>query len=151
GRLDSAVEDAQLLLNAGRSVGDYPNNAMQVVRMACQSVSILICERAIAQGTISDIALAKVQNALQEEGKDPSALYAVRGERVRLRQSADRSRSDDSRLESAWKAATGKKMRNYPLELHLSTQLVEIAKLPVEQQPPAIEKLKSGIPDLRLL
>ena len=45
----------------------------------------------------------------------------------------------------------GKEGRNYPLEVHLSTQLVEIAKLPVEQQPPAVKKLKSGIPDLSLL
>jgi hypothetical protein len=167
GNVDGALDDALLILNVGRSVGDEPSAISQLIRMSCQALGVHVCERVLAQGASSDGSLARMEKALLEEGKDPLVLYALRGERAHFHRLAEAVRSGETSLatgagvrtpgvslgSSMWAgfAETIVMRRNHAPGLHLSTQLVEIAKLLVEQQGPEIKKLQAGVTSLPVL
>jgi hypothetical protein len=177
GRIDGALDNVLAILNAGRSVGDEPSTISQLIRMSCQAVGIGVCERVLAQGEPSDAALVNISKALLEETKDSLILFAMRGERAHFHRLAEAVRSGETSLATAVGAAVpapggsgGSRMlagfgerivmrQIHTPGLNLSTQLVEIAKLPVEQQSAEIKKLQPSVatipslvgPDLRSL
>jgi hypothetical protein len=169
GRADGALDSVLAILNASRSVGDEPSIISQLIRMSCQSTAVHVCERALAQGTPSDAALIMIQNVFLKETEDPLMLYATRGERAHFHRLAKAVRSGETSLATAASAAaptpgggSGSSVlagfaeriimrQNHAPGLHLLTQLVEIAKLPVEQQCAEIKKLQpivASIPSL---
>src|SRR5262249_6902174 len=50
GEFDNALESCRAILNAGRAIGDDPDGAAQLVRLACQSTAVQQLERVLAQG-----------------------------------------------------------------------------------------------------
>jgi hypothetical protein len=160
GEPDGALQNVFLTLNVARSVGDEPSVISQLIRVACQSVAMQICERALAQGAASETALMKLQKAISEEVKIPVALYAIRGERAHFHWLAEGVRTGETTLSQiAGSAGLGPSAPPGGLQilserivmrqthapgLRVLTQLVEIAKLPVEQQDYEIKKMQPG-------
>jgi hypothetical protein len=102
---------------------------------------------------------------LLEEGKCPLALYATRGERAHFDRLAEAVRSGETSLSqisassglagstgppNAWEGLSERIVmrQNHGQGVHALTQLVEIARLPVEQQASAIQELKPSVPSL---
>jgi hypothetical protein len=141
-----ALKSCRAVLNAGRSVGDEPALVSQLVRLSCQRLAVKGLERALAQGEAPEADLAAVQRALEEEEKEPLQLIGARGERATVHQflevmeadgfdyatynmkSATGSRQLDGLLDA------GKARSTHATYLRYLTELVEIAKLPPEQQ-----------------
>lgn len=78
---DAAVVSSRAVLNAGRSIGDDPALASQLVRLACQGMAVKTLERILGQGTPSAQNLKAAQTQLEEEAKEPLFLIAAQGER----------------------------------------------------------------------
>jgi hypothetical protein len=67
--------------NAGRSIGDEPFLISGLVRIACDSIAIIACERFLAQVDADDATLARLQAIIELELRDPIFLNSIRGER----------------------------------------------------------------------
>jgi hypothetical protein len=166
GQADAALEHVVSIVNAGRSVGDEPGTISQLIRMAAQSVAVHTCERALAQGTPSDAALAKAEKVLLEETKDPLTLYAMRGERAHFYRFLEAIKKGETSFSAAagalapggssanaWQSFSERieARRTEAPGVRVLTQLVEIAKLPVEQQVPEMKKLQASAGNLPIL
>jgi hypothetical protein len=146
GDVDGALASCRAVLNTGRSVGDEPAPMSQFQRLSCQRLAVKGLERALAQGEPSEPALAAVQRLLEEEEKEPLLLIARRGERALIHQFlqvAEAGRID--RASYNIRSATGSYRVDDMLDggrahgahaayLRYLTEMVEIAKLPPEQQ-----------------
>ena len=146
GDVDGALASSRGALNTGRSVGDEPAVVSQSVRLLCQRLAVKGLERALAQGEASEPALAAVQRLLEEEEKEPLQLIAARAERADVHQflelmEAGRFDRDAYKLRSPTGSYRvdnvvdeGKARATHAAYLRYLTELVEIAKLPPEQQ-----------------
>jgi hypothetical protein len=155
GDLDRALETGRAVLNAGRSVGDEPGMAPQLTRMECEDVAVAVIERTLAQGQPAVRRLETMEGALEEESKDPLALYAMRGDRARLYEwnQALRALIKDSSPKStaqfikrALRGILNPERedgidRFERRDLRSISAVVEIAKLPVEQQLTRLKEL----------
>jgi hypothetical protein len=83
GDLDGAWADCQAIFNVARAFGDEPVNVQRSraynIVFALQSM-----ERTLAQGQVSEPALARTQVLLKEEADHPRLLIALRGTRAHL-------------------------------------------------------------------
>jgi hypothetical protein len=156
---DGALASCRALLNLGRSLGDEPGFFPQWRRI---ELRIRVCrklERALAQGQPSEAALAELQRLLQDEEAQPVALIAARGERagwIRLLSSLNegtseaatkgRRKSTGENLLITGLAYTGLSQR--AAILRANTQVVELARRPVEEQFANASALKYTLPGL---
>ena len=93
GQFEGALETAAAFLNATRSMGDEPLMISQLVRIAGQNLCLTRLEGLLAQGMVSDPALAKLQKVWEREIQFSSFKHAIRAERAGL-QIACQSLSD---------------------------------------------------------
>lgn len=142
------------ILSVARSFGDEPIQLSQLIRLGQSSVATQALERSLAQGEASPTSLADLQRAFEEEASQPVFLFGVRGERAghhqmiqavesgKIKASSVRGWGASGKIGKWWENVSGKlelRISHAPL-IRIMTEMVEIAKLPVEQQRP---KLKS--------
>jgi hypothetical protein len=155
-QIEPALTSAIAVLNTGRSIGDEPALISQSRRLAIQRQALLTVERILAQGQVSANRLEAVQRLLEEEAAEPLLLQAFRAERAGTYQHilavfSGRWRFSlrffhgrlANKLPLSWNRYIDMVIvrRAYPEHFRLLTALVEIAKLPTDQQPEPIEEL----------
>jgi hypothetical protein len=157
GDADQALASGRAILNTGRSMGDEPGTIAQLVRIACRALAVASIERTLAQGQPSEAALDALQQLLHDEAAHPLLWIAARGERAGLdhlmqavlagevKLSHFTRDSGLSFLEALALYTPGEiKTQRAALLRHL-TQLVEAARLPVEQQVRRLEQLQATV------
>jgi ABC-type transport system involved in multi-copper enzyme maturation permease subunit len=167
GDADGALASCRAAVNAGRSLGDEPAAITQLVRLACRGLALAKIERALAQGSPSEAALAATQRLLEEDERDPVLLIAARGERA-LR---DRYFEAVQTGAVSWREVlrpqwydpgigfvdralllngTYAKVNRAAL-LRFTTALVEAAKLPPGAQDARFHEVAAMVPELPLV
>jgi hypothetical protein len=172
GDIGSALASCHATINAGRSIGDEPIFASQLVRLACVSVALTSLERVLAQGEPSEEALASLQRLLEKEGSHPYLLITVRAERAwehealrnfengsaAIEELGGSKPSEDTGPALARHLLRYKMLCDHPVLLRKLTDLAAIAQQPVEDRAHAVSQwhnsiLKSGLrpPTLELV
>jgi hypothetical protein len=82
GDYDGALDSSRAEIGVARSIGDEPFMISQLVRFAIGSQALQMARRVLAQGEPSDPALAKLQELILDELRQPLMLHAARGERA---------------------------------------------------------------------
>ena len=169
GDADGALASCRAALDTGRSLGDEPMLISQLVRMACRGVAVGQVQRVLAQGEPSDDALQQVQRLLEKEESEPLLLYGLRGERggtdrllegcqtgkikMTARQLVMLGRSDGDPVSAETlpllSPAVVESQR--AAMLRRMNRLVEIARLPPEQQEAPLKDLRATLKDEPLL
>jgi hypothetical protein len=158
GDIDAALASGRGILNAGRSMYDEPSLIVQLARTACCLVALKSIERSLAQGEPSEAALNRLRRLLEEEEAFPVMLVAARGERAIADRFLQALRSgqvpsvmtvlgtkpgrfqignfdaEDLAYRYYFKSSSG---QHAALLVHLN-ELVEITKLPIEEQAPRL-------------
>jgi hypothetical protein len=157
GDIGGAIVSDLAILNAGRSIGNEPCLISQLVRLAGENVAIGTLERILAQGQASEECLRNLQSNLEDEALKPLFLYGARGERAgnhRMIEAIEAGKLKPSSfasllggtpptgVEAWWEDFAGEWQfrRTHAPCIRVMTELIEIAKLPAEQQR---SKLKS--------
>jgi hypothetical protein len=152
--LDGALASCQAILNAGRASGDEPGTIPVLIRLALNEMAIRKVERTLAQGEPSEVVLASIQQELEQEANQPLLLVTARFERAEVDQIMQAVENENVDLGlfvhgSGWIeqirqylhiAGTAKGTRAALLKSN--NALVEIAKLPVEQQIVGLRQLR---------
>ena len=81
GDVETALVDLRAMVNAGRSVGDYPGLSAQMSRRRVLA-SDSMPRNTLAQGQAAGPSLADLQSILEDESKLPARSIALRGERA---------------------------------------------------------------------
>lgn len=161
GDREGALLSCRAILNTGNSLGDNPTFIGQLVHIALRAIARGKIERVIAQGPVSPEALAALQARLAEEAEQPLLTIALRGERAGLDvffQAIQRGDVKISQLSGLIGLAgsggnRGGKLIDEVQMLRLpgavaasraamlrqASELVEISKLPLDQQATRIE------------
>jgi hypothetical protein len=146
GGADGAMRSCQAALNVGRSVGDEPSGVSQIVRRARVRDAVRALERVMAQTEPSDRALAAMQRLLADEVQLPALLIFARSERAMLFDALDSMRTEQvnraafmmkpSRLGARFDTQRDRFLAHGAEAAFLrhGTQVVEIAKLPSQDQ-----------------
>jgi hypothetical protein len=169
GDLDGALRSTCAIVNAGRSIGDEPTLISQLTRMACRGMAVGSLERVLAQGEPSPQALADLQRLLEEDEAENLPLRGARGERAGLDQLMANLQNGTVKVTDIvgpgglgltsgealevtllTSASSSRKYQRATM-LRLMNQMVEIAKLPPEQQMLRNEQLAGEIRTQRLL
>jgi hypothetical protein len=150
-----AARSCLAALNAGRSLDGEPIFGSQIVRAHCQLAAEHAVERLLAQGCPSEETLKKLQAEFIEDTAQPVLLLAFRSYRALTHQdliALKEKRVNHRRVyaaspygipDQAFKFNDAFRARAcHAAYLRYVTQLVEIAKLPPEQQGPRLEELK---------
>ena len=150
GDLETAIVDFRAMVNAGRSIGDYPGLSAQMSRAGGAWRAIPSLETALAQGQATSTSLAALQALFEDEATKPSRMIAIRGERAivddlfqqinagKLSRSAIPSYSDYP----FWVKALSNPINlreNQATLLRLHTRQVEAAHLPEPEQIAAMK------------
>jgi hypothetical protein len=159
GNLHGSLLSCRACLNAGRSIGDEPTPISQLVRLACQEVTLHSLERILAHGECSMADLKDLQELLEDEDKQPVLLIMARADRAILHHALGvfKSREFNRRTyglnnpfgvpDEAMNVIDAAKARAcHAALLRVCTELVEIAKLPPHEQRERLERLSE--PDL---
>jgi hypothetical protein len=148
--IEGALISILSILSVAKSFGDVPNLLSQIVRQGQSREATQVLEIALAQGQVSENTLAKAQLAFKEEASQPVLLFSVRGERAgyhQMMEAVKRGKVKASsltgygargKLDKWWENVSGElelRVSHAPL-IRITTQIVEIAKLPVEEQRP---------------
>ena len=151
---DRAVRACRAALNAGRSMGDEPAAISQLIRRACGMNAVGALERALAQGEASAPALEAMQRLLADEAAAPLLLMSVRADRAMWFQTLEAMRTSGynraamrimpSRLGERFDMQVERVLAHgaEPAILRFSTALVEIAKLPSQEQEERFRQLE---------
>jgi hypothetical protein len=148
-----ALLSCRAIVNTGRSVGDEPTEVSQMVRASCVHVALATLERILAQGEAPAAELEAIQRILEEEAEYPRQLISARAERalvhghLQVVRTGHFNRADYGMRSSALgpqvdgirdriRARTAHARR-----LRYLTAVVEIAKLPPEEQPARWDQL----------
>jgi hypothetical protein len=160
GDIDGALTSGLCILSAGRSIGDEPTLLSQLVRMAGEGSAVDTLERILAQGQGSASSLANVQREFEDEVSQPLFLFGLRGERAGHHRMISAIESGELRvssmtailgpkgkLESWWEDVSGQRefRRSHGPLIRVMTAVVEIAKLPVEDQRPNLRSYGRSI------
>jgi hypothetical protein len=167
GKLDDALASCRAALAAGRSMGHEPSLIVQLVAIAGERLAWTGMERVLGQGEASEPALRACQEALADEGGQPSLLTALRSERAfefevigwlvagdtrRLALSKDQTVAETVKnpfgRSGLW-LVNGWLQENQAVNLELMTEMVEAAKMPVEEQVPRFQELEAKAKALR--
>jgi hypothetical protein len=158
GDTDGAMAACRATMKNARAVGDEPFFISMLVRVAVRAVARTKLERVLAQGEPSEAALVQMQSLLEEELKDNLLLTGARGERAvgdeimaDLQSSPGRARQligltsggpgiSIMSLDGLRMLIPGAMKTNRMAMLKFNSQMVEIAKLPVDEQ---FEKFKT--------
>jgi hypothetical protein len=167
--LEGALDCCRGIINTERSIGDEPTLISLLVRIAIRGVALRKVERILAQGQLTDASLAAFQRFLEEEAAAPLLLIGVRGERgimdglMQAIQNGDLSvarfqvlfnsgRSSWLTLENVqFLLLPGAIKNNRAALLHFNNQIVELAKLPIEEIREPLRELSAaaqGLPPL---
>ena len=159
GAIDGALEDCRAILGVERSIGDEPFCISQLVRIAILNIGLSAAERALNQGTASDAALARLQTLILDEADNSASLIGLRGERamvddvfmklatgeVTVKQMNGMGPNDPSTAtEILTSMSTAFVRHNHALAMIRMNAAVEIAKRPIEAQPPLWEEWEKG-------
>jgi hypothetical protein len=154
--LNEAWASSQAALNTARSIGDEPIMISQLVRLACGQVAVQSMERVLAHGKVSEHALARMQQLLEDEAREPFFLRVARAERATLHRvftcleegkiTIDQLPGPPSpktvaeQISDFFTGRTGK--RAHVRTLNYLTEAVQITKLPPEDQEARFQKLE---------
>jgi hypothetical protein len=153
GKPDEALEAARGILVAARSVGDEPLMISMLIRIASTAVAVQTLERLLAQGEPSAAELKRMQELLEAEAAEPLLLYAARGERAGSHQLMVALKSGDAKLSGigggdmagAGALAPVMARASHATMLRWTTEFVEIAKLPPEEQAEPMQALEQKV------
>jgi hypothetical protein len=148
GDVDGALSSVLCILGVAKSIGDEPLELSQIIRIGNDWSAIHMLERVLAQGQASPNSLANVQRAFEDEASQPILLFGVRGERAGYHQIMEAVKSGklkassvsgfgaSGKLEKWWENVSGELevRRAHAPCIRMMTEIVEIAKLPVEEQ-----------------
>jgi hypothetical protein len=154
GDVDGALAACRACLNAGRSLGDEPAGISQLVRLGCRGLALHALERTLAQGEPSESTLSSLQQLLEDEADQPVLLIMARADRAIIHQALEAIKSGefdrrgfaltnpfglpDQALN--WVDA-GKARSCQAALLRFGTRIVEIAKLPPDEQLERLQQL----------
>jgi hypothetical protein len=160
---EGAVRSCRAALNAGRSLSDEPCMVSQIVRVACGRLALRALEQTLAQGEAPAPALEDLQRLLEAEAEEPLQLVALRAERVGFYECLQAMRTGrfnraayglapsalgptaDGLYERVQAQACAAAYLRY------FNELVEIAKLPSEQQQERLKGLREPSQKLPVL
>jgi hypothetical protein len=159
GQPEGAWESSQAILNCARSLGDEPLLISVLVRLAVRQLALQAMERTLAQGHLSDAALARRQKLLQDEGSQPLLLVGLRGERAgldRLMANIEQGKVSQDRLGAFGGKPdllqpfrdffTGNTLRhNHAFAVRFLTEAIEIAKQPLHRQDAPLKELEATL------
>jgi hypothetical protein len=169
GDLDGAVESCRAGMNSARSIGDEPTLISFLIRVAGDHVAVAALERALAQGQPSEQALKPMQELLEREIADAEKhwLNSVRGERgggQRVVQAIHTGKLKAGALYgSSWRGGAPSfeervldhfpalVTRENPSLLRHMNEMVETAKLPIEDRLGKLRDLQESIPKNSIL
>jgi hypothetical protein len=169
GDLRGAAVSCRAIVNAGRAIGDEPTLIAYLVRMALRAIAVGQTERVLGQGVLPDEDLAALQKAFGEEADERLFQVALRGERggmdrfMQALQSGDVSVKQMQGLTAAgaptkrWFAEEkllylpGAITNNRAALLERMNRLVEISKLPPEEQDARLAEMRASMPHQPIL
>jgi hypothetical protein len=131
---DGALDSCRGGVNVARSFGDEPDFLAQLARMELRGSACRNLERILAQGEPSETSLAAMQRLLEEEETQPLFLLGARGLRCWLDGLVEPAHADRMALNRLHRLGLGAVAYGRPAVLRMTTRVVEIAKLPVEDQ-----------------
>jgi hypothetical protein len=148
GDIEASLISVLSILSVAKSFGDEPIELSQVVRMGQSHAASQVLEIVLAQGQGSPKSLANVQRAFEDEASQPLFLFGVRGERAgyhhmmeavksgKLKASSVTGFGAIGKLKKWWENVSGELelRRSHAPLIRMMTEIVEIAKLPVEEQ-----------------
>jgi hypothetical protein len=157
GNTPVAADDLLAFLNASRSIGDEPCIISQLIRSAVRGFATRSLERALAQSERFP-RLEELQSAWAAEAEEPILLYALRGERAMHEVLGERMASGSISLSELvgdrprdWLTSLENRVRSWSYQGHLPadratnlrlmTEMVEAARLPLNEQPPAFARI----------
>jgi hypothetical protein len=82
GDIDGALDSCRAILATARSIDDEPFLISHLVRIAITNVALKAVSRVLGQGEPTDAALARMQELLLDELKQPLLVIGVKGERA---------------------------------------------------------------------
>jgi hypothetical protein len=139
---DGALESCRALLNVSRSFGD--DSIAAIFRLGLRPLGYRSLEWALAQGQPSEAALEAMQKLLEDDEADPLFLLGARGFRADMDQlfagalAGDPAYLPGNPFERVGAPVLVRNLR--PVSLRLATELVEIAKMPVEEQEREVKR-----------
>jgi hypothetical protein len=162
GDIEGALTSVLCIVSTGGSIGDEPTLLSQLVRMGGEGLATNTLERVLAQGHGSSNSLANVQHVFEDEASQPLFLFGVRGERAGHHQmisaiesgelkvssvTASLLRTSKGKLEGWWEDLSGEieLRRSHGPWIRVMTEVVEIAKLPIEEQRPRLRSYGRSI------
>jgi hypothetical protein len=166
-----AVRSARALLNTGRALGDEPTLISQLVRIAIDTLTYSRTERILAQGEPAPADLLALQRAIEQEAEEPLLYYGLRGERasfdgflenVQTGEIPFKDLSNILMLTRSWGRGSSRgievqeklealaillTIRSQRAEaLDYMNQMVEVSRLPPEEQFPKLRDMESRNP-----
>jgi hypothetical protein len=154
--VDGALQSCRGILNCGRSMGDEPGLTSMLAHIALDRMATKGVQRTLAFGEPSEGALASTQHNLELQAEQPLLLTAARGERAWLDEVLHAAQGGDLdpvkwRLLAPGKSDPFLQVFHFPgmaksirsAVLKFNNELVEIAKLPVEQQIGRFKELQA--------
>lgn len=150
GDIDGSLNSCRAMINAARSLGDELTLLSLLVRNAITSNACEMVQRSLAQGVPTDEALRKLQDLLADEASQPTLVFGLRGERASSFELFDQLSSGALPMAAfagggARPPTVGSRItafigepyfrHNQCLTLESLNRAVEIAKLPVVDQP----------------
>src|SRR5262249_33718145 len=149
--LDGALAAGRALVNASASGGDDPSFDTQFRRLLRRTAIARKIERMLAQGEASEAALAALQRTLAAEEAQPLSLWAARANRAAWNQLFDMIEAGEFRNESEFLVRNLHWMgmnADRASMLKLSTEIVEIAKAPLEERDQLFTERKTLARDM---
>jgi hypothetical protein len=141
--MDGALASCRALVNASASGGDEPSFDTQFRRLLRRTAIARKVERVLAHGEASEAALAALQRLLADEEAQPLFLWAARANRAAWDQLFDKIEAGEFRNESDFLARNLHWMgmnADRASMLKLNTEIVEIAKAPLEERDQLFEQ-----------
>jgi hypothetical protein len=159
GDVPAAVMSWRALFHVGRSIGDEPLIVSQLMRVNARSTAVRLLERLLAQSEPEALTLASLQQLVEDDERQPLFLFAIRGDRaggfeeLEMVRAAGSAKSlwqqIDGAVRSVWagQLTVGEAFAMMPgaipaqeaALLTAMTELVEIAKLPPQEQGPRLD------------
>ncbi len=149
GEIDEALTSCHTSLVCGRvTLGNDPISLNPIMRAAIASRATLALEHVVAQGQPAESALNGLQGLLMQEASEPVLLLGLRGDRAGFHEVFERVCSFELKNQKhlagtesnpLWRWCWVHPLYRYSQgpTLEFMNRAVEIAKLPIEQQPAA--------------
>ncbi len=162
GDLEGALASCVAMLNASASLSDELSLICQLICIAVRAIAVGQIERVLAQGEPSVATLATLQARLEEEAEIPLNLVGMRGERAGMDRLMEAIQKGDMKLNTLNGLGSGSGNVK-PFGEHLllyvpgavaatraamlrrMNDVVEIAKLPAEQQEPRLKEWEAKL------